>query len=148
MKAIEAGAAKQWSEAHGFQLSEHGLPEWREQDGLEDFSIPPDAGARVALVREHMDALKKEEELCIWLDDWDVWQSGQRWHIFERFLASYGVGDAMMEKPAYLIQKRDFDIALSIVTFAVLMLADCHVLGSSGRSYLFYSHDEVGHKRA
>jgi hypothetical protein len=148
MKAIEADAAKAWCEGHRFQLNEHGLPAWREWGGLEDFAIPPDAGARVALVREHMSALKKEEELCIWLDDWDVWQSGQRWHIFERFLASYNIGDAIAAKPAYLVQKGDFDVALSIVTFAVLMLADCHVLGSSGRSYLFYSHDEVGHKRA
>jgi len=148
MKAIEAAKAKQWCQEHGFPLSENGLPAWRQEDGLEDFSIPPDAGARVALVREHMDALKKEEELCIWLDDWDVWQSGQRWHIFERLLISYGISDAIIERPAYIIQKKDFEAGLSVVTFAVLMLADCYVLGSSGRLYLFYSHDEIGHKRA
>ena len=148
MKAIKKDEAKLWCENHRFQLSEHGLPAWHDSEDLEDFVIPPDAGARVALVREHMNALKEEEELCVWLDDWDVWQSGQRWHIFERFLASYGIGDAINEKPAYLVPTKDFDIALSVVTFAVLMLADCHVLGSSGRVYLFYSHDEIGHKRA
>ncbi len=95
-----------------------------------------------------MHIFANEDEACIWLDDWDVWQSGQRWHILERFLSSYGIHDDMFERPAYLIQQKDFETTLSVVTFAVLMLADCHVLGSSGRTYLFYSHDEIGHVTA
>ena len=33
--------------------------------------------------------------------------------------------------------------ALSFVTLGVLFLWDVHVLGSSGKRYLLYSHDEI-----
>ncbi|MBK8476328.1 MAG: hypothetical protein IPL39_08395 [Opitutaceae bacterium] len=144
MKAVDLSTAQAWCAEHGFAIGEFGLPALRGADGLKEFAIPEDAGKRVALVRGHMRRFEKEEEVCIWLDDWDVWQSGQRWHIFERFRLSYGVGESIMQRPCHLIQKEEFDTAISIAVFAVLMLADCHILGSSGGVYTFYSHDEWG----
>ena len=148
MKAIARETAQAWCIAHGFPIGDFELPTMRSADNLEEFEIPEDAGKRVALVRGHMQSFKDEEEICVWLCDWDVWKSGQRWHIFDRFRLSYGVNESISKKPGHILLKKDFETAISLVTFSVLMLADCHVLGSSGRSYIFYSHDEYGKKTA
>ncbi len=144
MKAIDCAEAQTWCTARGFSLGESGLPVFRSADGLEKFAIPRDAGNRVALVRAEMKRFEEEEEICIWLDDWGVWQSGQWWHIFERFRLSFGINESLVQRPCHVVQKAELDTAVSIVVFTVLMLADCHVLGSSGRAYTFFSHDEWG----
>jgi hypothetical protein len=146
MKAIDRVSAKSWCEAHAFAVNARGLPA---MDGADEgFSIPKDAGARVALVRGHMRAFREEEEVCIWLDDWNVWPSGQWEHLFLRFRLSYDISASLEERPCLLIQKNNFDAAISAVIYSVLMLWDCYVLGASGRQFAFYSHDEVGKKRA
>lgn len=148
MKAIDKASAQTWCASHGIAIGDDGLPAVRVASDLQEFAIPQDAGARVALVRGHMRSLQEEDEVCVWLDDWDVWQSGQRWHILDRFRLSYGVTETIAKNPCHLVRKEDFETTVSLVVFSVLMLADCHVLGSSGRSYAFYSHDEFGKKTA
>src|SRR6185369_350895 len=146
MKAFDRASAKSWCEARAFAMDARGLPAL---DGaVEEFSIPKDAGARVALVRGHMRAFREEEEVCVWLHDWSVWPSGQWEHLFQRFRISYGISESLEQRPCLLIRKKDFDAAISAVIYSVLMLWDCYVLASSGRQFAFYSHDEVGKKSA
>ncbi|MEM0966083.1 MAG: hypothetical protein AAGJ81_08055 [Verrucomicrobiota bacterium] len=146
MKAIDKTAAKEWCEAHDFEIDSGGLPSLIPT--TEKFSIPEDAGARVALVRGHMRAFCDEEETCVWLNDWSVWPSGQWEHLFQQFRLSYGISEKLAELPCQLIQKKEFDATVSTVIYAVLMLWDCYVLGASGQRFVFYSHDEVGLKSA
>lgn len=146
MKALERHAIEMWSESRGYGLNARALPALRDCDELERFTIPRDAGQRVALVRGHMRAFQDEDEVCVWLHDWSVWPSGQWEHLFRRFRASYGISESLEERPGHLIRKKEFDAAVSTVVYSVLMLWDCHVLGSSGRPFVFYSHDEFGRK--
>jgi len=143
MKAVDQFAVKTWCEAHGFALDERGRPI---QCGSDYFRIPNDAGARVALVKGDLRAFQNEDQICVFIDDWSVWPSGEWMHIFERFRLSYGITEPLIEKSGHIIQKEDFDAVTSLAIYSVLMLWDCYVLGSSGRTFLFYSHDEVGNK--
>jgi hypothetical protein len=95
-----------------------------------------------------MDAVKEEAEICVWLYDWSVWPSGQWEHLFHRFRASYGITEDIMSRPAHHVRPEEFEAATSIAIYSILMLWDCHVLGASGRPFLFYSHDEYGKRRA
>ena len=90
-----------------------------------------------------MGNLRVQDECLVWLDDWSVWQSGQWHHLFERFRLSYGCDAPLIEKPAHLVEKSDFDAAVSIAVYAVLMLWDCYVIANSG-DWIYYSHDEIG----
>jgi len=143
MKALDKFAVKTWCETHGFALDECGRPK---QFGRDSFRIPKDAGERVALVQNDLCAFRNEDQICVIIDDWGVWPSGQWMHIFERFRLSYGISEPLIEKSAHIIQKKDFDALTSLTIYSVLMLWDCYVLGSSGRTFLFYSHDEIGNK--
>jgi hypothetical protein len=91
---------------------------------------------------------RAETEICVWLYDWDVWPSGQWHHLFQRFRASYGLADDLLSRPAHVVRGEEIEAATSIAVYAALMLWDCHVLGASGRPFLFYSHDEFGKRRA
>jgi len=146
MEAIDRDSAKSWCDAHGYAIDKRGLPAL--EGAGADFSIPKDAGARVALVRGHMRAFEQEGEICIWLHDWNVWPSGQWEHLFQRFRLSYGISESLEARPCHLLRKKDFEAAVSIVTYSALMLWDCYVLGGSRRAFAFYSHDEVGKKSA
>lgn len=146
MTAIDLPTLKEWCQKRGYDLGGRGLPAFRDTDNCETFTIPPDAGQRVALVRTHLAQFSNEDETCLWLDDWSVWPSGQWHHAFERFRLSYGISEPLISRPGHLVLKGGFEAAISVAVYSVLMLWDCYVLGSSGRPFLFYSHDEYGKK--
>ena len=108
-----------------------------------DFRIPADAGERTALAKDHMGRLAMDGSCLAWLDDWLVWPSGQWIHLFERFRLSYGCQYPLIERPAHVIDKADFDAVVSIAVYAILMLWDCYVITDRG-SWVHYSHDEGG----
>ncbi len=86
MEALTKGEAKRWCQAQGARFSARGFPEAKSHAA--EFRIPPDAGQRVALVGGHLEPFRTVAKTLVWFDDWAVWPSGQRMHIFQRFLSS------------------------------------------------------------
>ena len=78
------------------------------------------------MAKEHMGKMAVDNSLLVWLDDWSVWPTGQWHHLFDRFRLSYGCDEPLIERPAYLIDKTEFDAAVSIVVYAILMMWDCY----------------------
>jgi hypothetical protein len=148
MKTLSDSDAKAWCEQRGYRFDQRGLPVLRTVGELEGFSIPQDAGARVHMAKWHMESFRSESDVCVWLYDLDVWPSGQWEPLFERFRLSYGITESLGERRAHLISNADFNAAISVAVYATLMLWDCHVFGSSGVPFLFYSHDESGKRTA
>ena len=144
MKIVDKQTAAKWCEEHGISVNERGLPAVSKQKTNVDFSIPKDAGARTALVKEYMSKALADSPCLVWLNDWNVWPSGQWQHLFDRFRLSYGCSEPLIDKPAHIIEKAEYEAAISIVVYSVLMLWDCYVITDKG-SWLFYSHDEVGY---
>jgi hypothetical protein len=142
MRAISEADAQKWCQSHGVPLGEFGLPSFNGK-GTEQFSIPIDAGERTALAKQQMMNLADGDPLLVWLDNWSVWPSGQWHHLFDRFRLSYGCPEPLIEKPAFLIEKTEFDAAISIAVYAILMLWDCYLIADAD-SWLYYSHDECG----
>lgn len=134
--------ARKWCQAQGATLGHGGFPQAHGR--TKPFAIPADAGQRVALVAEHLNHFRGIAETLVWFDDWAVWPSSQRMHIFERFLASYGETHPLIEAPAFLFAEGEYEDLVSFVTIGVLFLWDVHVASSKARRLLFYSHDEVG----
>jgi hypothetical protein len=148
MKTLNDLDAKVWCEGRGYNFGSRSLPVLREDEKLEGFTIPSDAGARVYLAKWQMEAFRGEKQVCVWLYDLDVWPSGQWEPLFERFRLSYGINESLREHRAHLVEESEFDAAISIAVYAILMLWDCHIFGSSGVPFLFYSHDEYGRRTA
>ena len=142
MRAMSSGEAKKWCHAQGAVFGRRGLPEARGK--TTSFEIPSDAGPRVALVAQHLEQFRSIGKMLVWFDDWSVWPSGQRMHIFERFVASYGEVRPLIEAPAFLFSEREYEDLVSFVTLGVLFLWDVRVVSAKARRLLFYSHDEIG----
>jgi hypothetical protein len=142
MNIVTEREAVEWCRRHGCPLNNSGLPAVRHTTDAPHLSIPSDAGKRTALVKDQMSRLAIDNSCLVWLDDWNVWPSGQWHHLFERFRLSYGCPNPLIEKPAHIVEKTEFDAAVSIAVYAVLMLWDCYVITDSG-AWVYYSHDEM-----
>ena len=144
MDALTKGEAKRWCQAQGARFNDWGFPEPKSRAA--DFRIPSDAGQRVALVANQIEPFRGVGMTLVWFDDWAVWPSGQRMHIFERVLGSYGEARPLIERPAFLFSKGEYEDMVSFVTIGVLFLWDVHVVSTKARHLVFYSHDEYGWK--
>jgi hypothetical protein len=96
------------------------------------FSIPEDAGRRVALIKALMGLIDNEPELFIQIGDWSVWASGQHMPLFTRFRQAFGEHRPLIEAPGHVIPPGEREDAISIVVLSVLYLWDCHVLSADG----------------
>jgi hypothetical protein len=131
-----------WCSQNEITLTGRGLPE--KSDAFFRFTIPEDAGRRVWLVSQGMRAFRDEPAFLVWFDDWSVWPSGQRMHVFDRFRLSYGESRPLIESPGHTFAGRDIEDAISFVTLAVLFLWDCYVVTPQRSKLLFFSHNEYG----
>ncbi|HWE20464.1 MAG TPA: hypothetical protein VG758_25365 [Hyphomicrobiaceae bacterium] len=142
MKVLSPQEAAAWCQAHHVALSNSGLPE--ESDADVKFRIPCDAQNRVSLVKQAMEAFADEPSYLVWFNDWSVWPSGQRNHVFYRFRSSYGETRRLIDAPGQVFDRTEIEDATSFVTIAVLFLWDCYVVAPGRRKLLFFSHDEYG----
>ena len=142
MNFLTKSDAQKWCVENHIPLNDRGLPE--RLASLQQFKIPSDAGQRVALVKSQLENFQFCKEILIWINDWSVWESGERMHIFDKFRQSYGEKRVLGEVPAQLIHKDEYEDGISIVTLAVLFLWDCYVLTKENEEFCFYSHDEFG----
>jgi hypothetical protein len=142
MKVLTKAECQQWCERHGVPVPETTVPVFPPDS--KEFSIPSDAGRRVALTQEHLSVFQDASEILVWMTEWNVWPSGERMHMFERFRSSYGVSTPLIEHPGHLLSRQEFETTGSLVAFAILFLWDCYVVASDRRAMLFYSHDEFG----
>jgi hypothetical protein len=134
--------AAAWCRQSGISLNEHDLPE--RSAAPSRFDIPSDAGKRVYLVSGRLKTFEYEPTLLVWFNDWGVWPSGERMHIFNRFRSSYGETRPLIETPGHLFSQGEFEDAVSYVALGVLFLWDCYVLTPHADKFVFFSHDEFG----
>jgi hypothetical protein len=139
MKPLTSAEAKKWCQAQGVRLAGGHLHAGKPKT----FSIPSNAGRRVALVKDHLERFRGSKAL-VRFDQWGVWPSGERMHVFERFLASYGETRPLNEISSFLFATDEHEDLVSFVTIGVLFLWDVHVIASRAKHLLYYSHDEHG----
>ena len=131
-----------WCRQHQISLNEYGLPEKSNCDS--EFTIPVDAQHRVLLVSQTMQPFANESVFLVWFNDWSVWPSGQRMHVFDRFRMSYGETRWLIHSPGHVFDQSEIEDAISFVTLAVLFLWDCYIVTPGRSKLLFFSHDEFG----
>ena len=142
MKILSRQDAALWCSQHDVALSDAGLPQ--RPDMTARFKIPEDTQKRVHLVSQGMSAFADTPLYLVWFNDWAVWPSGQRMHIFDRFRMSYGETRPLIDSPGHIFERGEIEDAISFVTLAVLFLWDCYVVTPKGSKLLFFSHDEYG----
>jgi hypothetical protein len=99
------------------------------------FKIPVDAQKRVYLVNQAMEAFADEPSYLVWFDDWSVWPSGQRMHIFDRFRRLTEKHGGSSTRPATSLIRKEIEDATSFVTIAALFLWDCYVVSKPSCSF-------------
>jgi hypothetical protein len=142
MKVLSKSETTLWCASHHIALDARGLPE--RSDVVQKFSVSSDAQRRVALVKHTMEAFVDERAVLVWFDDWSVWPSGQRMHVFDRFRMAYGESRRLIDSPGHIFDQTEIEDATSFVTLAVLFLWDCYVVTPNRSKLLYFSHDEHG----
>jgi hypothetical protein len=142
MQTLTREQCEAWCSANGLRLNSRRLPEL--PTDAERFEIPTDAQKRIALVVGAMNPFRRTQNFLIWFDDWSVWPSGQRMHVFERFRLSYGERRPLIEAPGQTFSSSEIEDGVSFVALAVLFLWDCYVIAPSDGGLLRFSHDEWG----
>jgi hypothetical protein len=141
MKILSSAETGRWCEQNGIPW-EAGRPQRPELPTR--FKIPEDAQKRVHLVSARMRPFIDASVFLVSFDDWAVWPSGQRMHVFERFRLSYGETRPLIQSPGHVFEGSEIEDAISFVTLAVLFLWDCYVVTPGCGKFLFFSHDEFG----
>jgi hypothetical protein len=141
MKPLTGAEAKKWCHAQGVRLAGGHL--YAEKP--KTFSIPSDAGRRVALVKDHLERRRGSKTL-VRFDQWGVWPSGERMHVFVETICSAGpecstssTSSRRVERP---VVERELSVPVSddehkdLVSFlaiGVLFLGDFEVIGSRAK---------------
>jgi|SRR5581483_10810546 len=145
MRALTKSEACEWCNAHQVSLDERQLPQLDfSEDQCRDFKIPGDTGRRIALLTQLFQSIPTDQEVLVWFNEWGVWPSSERRHMFERFRDSYGEHRWLSDAPAYVFSPAEREDLMSFVGFGILFLWDCHVLTAARDAWLFLSHDEIG----
>jgi hypothetical protein len=142
MKVLSPQEAAAWCQARHVALDYRGFPDRFGADLK--FEIPLDAQKRVYLVSQAMEDFRDEPLFLVWFDNWSVWPSGQRMHIFDRLRMSYGETRRLLDSPGYVFDRTEIEDGTSFVTIAALFLWDCFVVNQSSTKFLYLSHDEYG----
>src|SRR5215475_7632476 len=142
MKMLSDEETKLWCRVNEITLTERGVPD--RSDPVLTFDIPCDAQKRVALVTRAMRSFSVEPVFLVLFDNWGIWPSGQRMHIFDRIRLSYGETRSLKQSPGQLFDQAEIEDAVSFVTIGILFLWDCYVVTANRTKMLFLSHDEHG----
>jgi hypothetical protein len=111
----------------------------------ENFTIPSDAGQRVALVRAiWSDVGSGQPEALLWVTDWSAWPSSEHMPLADAVRRGLGEERPLHAAPGCLVRLGEDDQALAVLVTAVLFLWDCWVLSPDGKLAAFFSHDEHG----
>ena len=85
------------------------------------FTIPSDAGARVALVRAiWSDVGSGQPEALLWVTDWSVWPSSEHMPLADAVRRGLGEGRPLSDAPGCLVRLGEDDQALAVLVTAVL----------------------------
>jgi hypothetical protein len=151
MRICTYNECAEWCTSHGYptrHIKGHIVgpyPDLTETDfRFVSFSIPEDAGRRVALAKGLISLIDEGAELLVQIGDWAVWPSGQHMPLFDRFRQAFGERRPLIEAPGHVIPAAEREDAVSILVLSVLYLWNCHVLSANGDQAVFVSHDEYG----
>ena len=109
------------------------------------FTIPVDAGHRVALARVLWECIAQNSaETLLWTTYWHAWPSGQHLPIATALRKSFGELRTMGDAPGCVTRSGESDDALSLLITAILFLWDSWAINADGSKCLFLSHDEYG----
>jgi hypothetical protein len=147
MQFLTEKECRAWASARRFPLGES--PYSVLADGppfsVRYFSIPRDAGVRVAIVRDLWNRIGSgRHQTLLWPTQWSVWPSSE--HVPLALGVRRGLGEErpLIEAPGCVARLGDDDNALSILVVAILFLWDCWMLSGDGATATFLSHDEWG----
>lgn len=142
---LSIDGARAWCQQNGIPLGTRSPELSAETLAMLEFSIPVDAGARVALSKGlYPSVWEKRSEILIWTTDWSVWPSGEHLPLYTRFRQAFGERRSIEEVPAQIVDVESSEDGESFIVLNCLFLWDCWILSASGDYGVFLSHDEWG----
>lgn len=144
MQFLTGDLCQRWASQRGWPSSPPNLREL-EQRGWSSiqFTIPADAGRRVALARALWQQLPATFPRLVWVTGWGVWGSGEHMPLYTALRRVLGDERTLGDAPGHAVDSPEADQGLSVVIVTILFLWDSWVLSDTGTA-LFLSHDQWG----
>ena len=136
-----------WCRKRGYPATEadkfgRPAPAVKEQFHQVPLIYPKESGPKVELAISMIDWMSSSNEILLWVSDWAVWHEYHHMPLFTRFREAFGERRPLIEAPGHLVDKKDFDDAVSVLATSLLFLWDCHVFADNERRVYVCSHDE------
>ena len=142
--SLSRADAEAWCKAHRIPTNSSAPVRSNEMHRIE-FSIPSDAGRRVALTGLIYPATwHPGTDVLVWVTQWSVWPSGEHLPLFRRFRQALGADVSLEEAPAQSFQPSDLEDGVSMMLLSCLFLWDSWTVCSNGSYVVQLSHDEWG----
>jgi hypothetical protein len=106
-----------------------------------DCWLPERSGKKVALARWIHRLVHGDDEVLIWVRNWEVWPSMGHLPLLDRLRQAMGQAKSVEKFPAHLFSTDEADDAVSVLILALEFSWDCLVVGSTFRFLCFFSHD-------
>lgn len=145
MQFLNPESCRKWCVDNGLSVeSGSGFPQ--QPNGLtEQFEIPSDAGARVALARMLWETVAASAPYSLlWVTEYGIWPSGEHRPLAESARVSWGAPGPLAAYPGQLVALGEQEDGLSGLVLALLFLWDCWLLPAGASQAAFVSHDEFG----
>jgi hypothetical protein len=105
--------------------------------------FPLDPGAKTALAREAYGLFEKETSVLVSVLNVHIFPSSGHIPLLLSLRRSLGETRSVDEAPGHLFKKAEAADAVSVIVLALQFFWDCLVIGASGETVLYVSHDET-----
>src|SRR5208282_2944774 len=105
-------------------------------------TLPKGSGQKAALTKWLYSFIKTEEQVLVFLRNWEVFPSAGHIPLLLRLRQAHGQAQSLAEYPGHLLTNHEADDGISLLLLSAEFFWDCFVLGKSAQTALFISHDE------
>jgi hypothetical protein len=144
MKILNSHACREWCYRHGFSVDALGKTE-PEHDWIvkERFSIPPDAGKKIAFGQSLPSLVALSADSLLWITQTGVFPSCEYVPLFDGYRRGLGIKEGVRESPGHCMDGTDNASFVSILILALLFFWDFSIFDCDRAMVLSFSHDEV-----
>ena len=139
MKSLSRSDIYKWCISNGVDPKERAS----DKVGMQRFRMPYDTDDRLTLSNALMERIG-ERPLVVWITEWGVWPSVDRRDLYVPFCEQRELPHDLKKTPGFQFKRREFSDATELAGICVMSLWDVQIFGPRGKTYLYFSHDEIG----
>lgn len=136
MQCISENEAQIWLGAH---ITDNA----QALQALASWSIPGDAGRKMALAKLLCAHLNWRAGMLLWVTDWNIWPSAENMLLFDRLRAGSGETRSLHEAPAHWFTDREIDEGEAVLAIGLYFMWNMTLVAVEESFILQFDHHET-----